>query len=130
MLPAFCIKYSIKRKDLCDIVQKVVQEDGRINPFTNGRPGHLTMWFEGLCAKAQKKRKRSLPSSVYALTSKRCKELHEAEEQESFLKERRKEKERYMVVRKEREKEETNEGDCMGMHAEHVCGNKCKWIQC
>ena len=37
-----------------DTVQKVVQEDGRINPFINGRPGHL--WFKGLCAETQKKK--------------------------------------------------------------------------
>ena len=61
--------------------------------------GQATCGFKGLCTETQNKRKRSLSSSVYALNSKRWKELHEAEEQESLLKERRKEKERYMVVR-------------------------------
>ena len=109
-----------------DTVQKVVQEDGCINPFINGRPGHL--WFKGLCAETQKKRKRSL-------TSKRWKELRDAEEQENLLKERRKEKERYKVVRKEREKQ-TNEGDweCRACNSsfsqDEENGNKCKWIQC
>ena len=28
--------FPINRKDRCDTVQKVVQEDGRINPFING----------------------------------------------------------------------------------------------
>ena len=103
--------------NICDIVQKVVQ-DGRIN---NGRPGHL--WFKGLCAETQKKRKRSLSSSmynVYALTSKRWKEVHEADEQESLLKEKRKEKERYKVVRKERERGRKSKQMKMTGNAEHV----------
>ena len=45
--------------------------------------GQTTCGFKGLCAETQKKRKRSLSSSMHALTSK---ELHEAEEQESLLK--------------------------------------------
>ena len=50
MLASFCIQYlkcgfPINRNDLCDIVQNMVQEDGRKTPFTNGRPGHF--WFHG-----------------------------------------------------------------------------------
>ena len=53
MFASFCIKYlkcgfPINRNDLCDIVQNVVQEDGRKSPFTNRRPGQF--WFKGfLC---------------------------------------------------------------------------------
>ena len=50
MLANFCIKYlkcgfPINREDLFDIVQRIIQEDGRQTPFTDGRPGYY--WFQG-----------------------------------------------------------------------------------
>eukprot|EP00731_Ephydatia_muelleri_P011296 Em0006g190a len=50
MLANFCIKYlkcgfPINREDLFDIVQRIIQVDGRQTPFTDGRPGYY--WFQG-----------------------------------------------------------------------------------
>eukprot|EP00731_Ephydatia_muelleri_P032532 Em0024g76a len=50
MLANFCIKYLkcgflINREDLFDIVQRIIQVDGRQTPFTDGRPGYY--WFQG-----------------------------------------------------------------------------------
>ena len=49
-LAAFCIKllkcgFPINRDDLMDIVQRVIKDDGRKNPFTEDRPGKY--WFYG-----------------------------------------------------------------------------------
>ena len=43
-LATFCIKllkcgFPINRDDLMDIVQRVIKDDGRKNPFTEDRPG-------------------------------------------------------------------------------------------
>eukprot|EP00731_Ephydatia_muelleri_P038303 Em0713g1a len=50
MLANFCTKYlkcgfPINREDLFDIVQRIIQVDGRQTPFTDGRPGYY--WFQG-----------------------------------------------------------------------------------